>query len=314
MRGYLARRVLTLIPTFLMVSLAVFSMVHFLPGDVVEVLAVEFAYADSAQLLRENLGLNEPFHVRYLSWLGGIFRGDLGTSLWTHEPVVKELAHRWPVTLELALLAMVINLGIGAPIGLIAAVRQDSWVDYITRSFAVLALAIPGFWLGTLIMTLPSIWFNWTPPLTYVRLTDDPIANLGGVVIPAMVLGFFFQGRTMRMVRAMMLEVMRQDYIRTARSKGLHELTVVLRHAAKNAMIPVVTLLSLEVPFLLGGTVIIEEIFDLPGLGRYALEALQRRDYVVVQSLVLVFGAIVMFLNLIVDVGYSWLDPRIRFR
>ncbi len=314
MRGYLARRVLTLVPTFLMVSLAVFSMVHFLPGDVVEVLAVEFAYAESAERLRESMGLNEPFHVRYLSWLGGIVRGDLGTSLWTREPVLKELAHRWPVTLELALLAMVINLGIGAPIGVIAAVRQDSWVDYITRSFAVLALAIPGFWLGTLIVTLPSIWFNWTPPLSYVRLTDDPIANLGGVVIPAMVLGFFFQGRTMRMVRAMMLEVMRQDYIRTARSKGLRELTVVSRHAAKNAMIPVVTLLSLEVPFLLGGTVIIEEIFDLPGLGRYALEALQRRDYVVVQSLVLVFGAIVMFLNLIVDVGYSWLDPRIRFR
>ena len=204
--------------------------------------------------------------------------------------MVKELAHRWPVTLELALLAMVINLGIGAPIGVIAAVRQDSWVDYITRSFAVLALAIPGFWLGTLIMTFPSICFNWTPPLTYVRLTDDPIANLGGVVIPAMVLGFFFQGRTRRMVHAMMLEVLRQDYIRTARSKGLQELAAVLRPAAKNAMIPVVTLLSLEVPFLLGGTVIIEEIFDLPGLGRYALEALQRRDYVVVQSLVLVFG------------------------
>ena len=207
-----------------------------------------------------------------------------------HEPVVKELAHSWPVTLELALLAMVITLGIRAPIGVIAASRQDSWVDYITRSFAVLALAIPGFWLGTLIMTFPSICFNWTPPLTYVRLTDDPIANLGGVVIPAMVLGFFFQGRTRRMVHAMMLEVMRQDYIRTARSKGLQELSVVLRHAAKNAMIPVVTLLSLEVPFLLGGTVIIEDIFDLPGLGRYALEALQRRDYVVVQSLVLVFG------------------------
>ena len=231
-----------------------------------------------------------------------------------HEPVVKEFAHSWPVTLELALLAMVMTLGIRAPIGVIAASRQDSWVDYITRSFAVLALAIPGFWLGTLIMTFPSICFNWTPPLTYVRLTDDPIANLGGVVIPAMVLGFFFQGRTMRMVRAMMLEVMRQDYIRTARSKGLQELSVVLRHAAKNAMIPVVTLFSLEVPFLLGGTVIIEDIFDLPGLGRYALEALQRRDYVVVQSLVLVFGAIVMFLNFIVDVGYGWLDPPIPFR
>jgi peptide/nickel transport system permease protein len=266
MHRYIARRLLMMIPTFLLVSIVVFSLVRFLPGDIVDILAEEYRYAESAQRLREVLGLDEPIHIQYCGWLGGVFTGDMGTSLWTREPVLRELAWRGPVTLELALLAMLTNLAVGIPVGILAAVRQDTWVDYLTRSIAVLALAIPGFWLGTLVMTLPSVWLDWTPPLTYTRLTDNPLANLGGLIIPSLILGFFFQGRTMRMVRGMMLEVMRQDYIRTAWAKGLHERTVLWGHAAKNALIPVVTLLALEVPFLLGGTLIIERILDIPGM------------------------------------------------
>lgn len=314
MHRYIARRLLMMIPTFLLVSVVVFSLVRFLPGDIVDILAEEYRYAESAQRLREVLGLDKPIHLQYFGWLGGVFTGDLGTSLWTKEPVLQELAWRGPVTLELALLAMLTNLAVGIPVGILAAVRQDTWVDYLTRSIAVLALAIPGFWLGTLVMTLPSVWLGWTPPLTYTRLTENPLANLGGLIIPALILGFFFQGRTMRMVRGMMLEVMRQDYIRTAWAKGLHERTVLWGHAAKNALIPVVTLLALEVPFLLGGTLIIERIFDIPGMGRYLLDVLERRDYVTVQSIVLVFAAIVMVLNFVVDLSYTWLDPRIRYR
>jgi peptide/nickel transport system permease protein len=314
MYRYVVRRLLTMVPTFLIVSLVVFGMVRFLPGDVVSALAENFQYAESADRMRETLGLNRAIHSQYFEWLGGVFTGDLGRSLWTREPVVKELAGRLPVTLELALLAMIVNLCIGIPIGLLAAVRQDSWVDYVTRSIAIAGLAIPSFWLGTLIMTLPSVWANWTPPLIYRSFLDDPLANLASLIIPAMVLGLSFQGRTMRMVRGMMLEVMRQDYIRTAWAKGLREWVVVWRHAAKNALIPVFTLLALEVPFLLGGTLIVERIFDLPGMGRYVLDVLERRDYVTVQSVVLVFAGIIMVLNLAVDLMYTWLDPRIQYR
>ena len=314
MQRYILSRVLLMVPTFFLVSVLVFGITRLLPEDMVDILAGEYRYAESADRLRELLGLNRPLLTQYLDWLMGILRGDLGTSLWTREPVLKELSWRWPVTVELALLAMAANLAIGIPVGIVAAVRQDTWIDYLTRSLAVLALAIPGFWLGTLILTLPSIWLNWTPPLRYVPFFQDPVANVTGLLIPAFVLGFFFQGRTMRMVRGMMLEVLRQDYIRTAWAKGLHEPTVLWRHAAKNALIPVVTLLALEVPILLGGTVIIERIFDIPGMGRYVLDTLDRRDYVSVQSLTLVFAGIIMTLNLAVDLSYRWMDPRIRYR
>jgi peptide/nickel transport system permease protein len=314
MHRYVARRLLTMIPTAILVSLLVFGMVRFLPADIVDIMAEEYRNTQAAENLRSRLGLDRPAHVQYFEWVGGLFTGDFGTSLWTNEAVITELAWRWPVTVELALLATMINLAIGVPVGLIAAVRQDSWTDYLTRSVGVLALAIPGFWLGTLVITLPSVWFNWTPPLTYTPFTEDPLKNLGGFIIPALVMGFYFQGRTMRLVRGMMLEVMRQDYIRTAWAKGLTERTVLLRHAAKNALIPVVTLVALEVPFLLGGTLIIEEIFSLPGLGSYVLEALQRRDYISIQSITIVFAGIILILNFLVDISYTWLDPRIRYQ
>ncbi len=314
MHKYVVRRFLSMIPTVILLSLLVFGMVRFLPADIVDIMSEEYRNTQAAENLREQLGLNEPIHVQYFEWVGGIFTGDLGKSLWTNEEVITELAWRWPVTVELALLATLINLVIGVPVGILAAVRQDSWADYLARSVGVLALAIPGFWLGTLVITLPSVWLNWTPPLTYTAFVEDPLKNIGGLIIPALVLGFYFQGRTMRLVRGMMLEVMRQDYIRTAWAKGLKERTVLLRHAAKNALIPVVTLVALEVPFLLGGTLIIEQIFDLPGMGSYVLEVLQRRDYVSVQSITLVFAGIILVLNFVIDISYTWLDPRIRFQ
>jgi peptide/nickel transport system permease protein len=312
-RLYVVRRLLAMVPTFLLVSIAAFSLIRILPGDAVDYLVTEFRYADTVAEMRHKMGLDRPFHTQYLDWIKGVLTGDLGQSLTKGDPVSQELAWRLPITLELAGLALLINLAIGIPVGIIAAVRQDTILDYVIRSGAILAIAIPSLWLGTMFVLLPAVWWGWTPPKLYVPFTEDPLRNLGFLILPAFVLGFEMQGRTARMLRATMLEVMRQDYIRTAWAKGLSERTLVYRHAAKNALIPVITLIGLEIPLLLGATVIIEQIFSVPGVGRYLLGILSARDYVPIQSLVLVLAAIVMLSNLLVDMAYSWLDPRIRF-
>jgi peptide/nickel transport system permease protein len=219
-----------------------------------------------------------------------------------------------PVTAELGLLAMLIGLAIAIPIGVISAVRQDTWSDYVGRSVAIGLLAIPAFWLGTLVITLPSVWWGWTPPLRYTRLLDDPLKNLGHVMIPAFILGLGLSGTLMRLTRAQMLEVLRQDFVRTAAAKGLAERAVVMRHALKNAFIPVLTLLGLQVSILVGGTVVLESVFVLPGMGRYLLEAVQYRDYPVIQGLNLIFATVIILANLIVDLLYGWLDPRVRYQ
>jgi peptide/nickel transport system permease protein len=303
-----------MVPTFLLVSIAAFSLVRILPGDAVDFLVTEYRYADTVAEMRHKMGLDRPFHVQYFSWFKGVVTGDLGNSLTKGEAVTKELAWRLPITLELAALALLINLAVGIPVGIFAAVRQDTVLDHLTRSFAILGIAVPALWLGTMVVILPSVWWGWTPPKVYVPISEDLLRNLGFLIIPALVLGFEMQGRTARMTRAMMLEVMRQDYIRTAWAKGLSEKALILRHAAKNALIPVVTLIGLEIPLLLGATVIVEQIFSVPGMGRYVLNVLQARDYVPIQSMVLVFAAIVMLSNLLVDLAYSWLDPRIRYQ
>jgi peptide/nickel transport system permease protein len=303
-----------MIPVFLLMSVVIAGLLRLLPGDVVTIMAGELGYADDSDEMRELLGLNLPFYRQYLNWMGGVFTGDFGVSLWNHRPVMSELAWRLPMTLELAGLAMLINIGIGIPIGILAATRQDTWIDHLSRSVAILAIAAPTFWIATMVLVLPASWVGWTPSTSWVPLTEDPVANFKVVIVPALILGFAFQGRTVRLLRAMLLEVMRQDYIRTAWAKGLNERVIVSRHALKNALIPVVTLLALEVPLLIGGTVIIEQIFNLPGVGRYMLDLLLNRDFVPVQTIVLLMAGLVMVLNLLVDISYAWLDPRIRYK
>ena len=314
MSSYLIRRLLLLVPTLLGVSIVVFALVRLLPGDAVA-LQLQDARASAADeaALRSQLGLDRPVYVQYVDWLTTLARGDLGHSFRSHQPVLQELANRLPVTAELGLLALLIAAAVATTIGVISAVKQDTWADYTARSAAIGLLAVPGFWLGTLVVTLPSVWWHWTPPLRYVRLTEDPLKNLTIVIIPAVILGLGLSGGLMRLVRTQMLEVLRQDFIRTAAAKGLAEHSVVMRHALKNAFIPALTVLGLQVALLVSGTVVLESIFVLPGMGRYLLESVQARDYPAIQALNLIFATVIVITNLVVDLLYGWLDPRVRY-
>ncbi len=314
MREYFLKRVLLMVPTLLLVTFGVFLMMRLLPGDVVIQMLEGYAYADTVEALRRELGLDRPAHVQYLEWMGGLLRADLGHSLWTKESILVEFARRFPVTLELALLTMVISVSFGLGVGVVSAVRQETWIDYAGRGVAILALAMPFFWLAILVVVLPAIYFRWTPLWTYVPLTTDPAENLKIMIFPAAVFGVSRAGPIMRIMRSSMLEVQRQDYIRTAWAKGLPERGVILKHAIKNALIPVVSILGLQIHFYLGGSVIIESIFRLPGMGQFFFEALIRRDYPVVQSINLIGAVFALLLNLIVDFSYAYLDPRIRYR
>jgi peptide/nickel transport system permease protein len=313
MHRYILRRLALAVPTFLIVSILAFLMLRLIPGDVLDAMVQDFRYTDVVDALRAELGLDKPLHVQYGRWLFGILKGDLGDSLWTQRPVVQELAWRYPVTLELTLLALLMSLLISIPIGIITAVHQDTATDYLLRSVAIGGVAIPTLWIATLALTLPSLWLGWAPPIRYVPFTEAPLANLSVMALPALITSIPLSGRVIRMMRAMMLEVLRQDYIRTAWAKGLPVRLVMYRHAAKNALIPVITVIGLEIPFLLGGTVIVEQIFALPGLGQYLLQVLQKRDYVPAQSIVLLFAVGTILINLMVDVLYSYVDPRIRY-
>ena len=299
--------------TLLGVSVFVFGLIRLLPGDAVTMLLQDYAYAENLDALRAKLGLDKPVYVQYWEWLGRVLRGDLGASLRSRQPIIDELARRLPITAELGLLAMLIGLLISIPVGVLSAVKQDTITDYLARGVAVAALAIPGFWLGTLVITFPSIWFRWTPPLQYTPIYVDPIKNLSHVVIPAAILGIGLSGTLMRLTRATMLEVLRQDYVRTAWAKGLADRVIIFRHALRNALIPVVTVLGLQVSVLVGGSVVMEQIFVIPGMGRYLLEAIQYRDYPVVQALNLVFALVILTSNLLVDIIYAYLDPRIQY-
>jgi peptide/nickel transport system permease protein len=314
-RPYVVRRVALAVPTLALVSLIVFVMMRLMPGDVAVRMVEGHAYAPTIQALREELGLDRPAPVQYLDWVGGIvLRGDFGRSYWTRQPIWDEFVRRFPVTLELAGLTILISVVIGIAVGIVSAVRQDSASDYVGRVLAILALSVPYFGLAVLVVVLPSIYFKWTPVWTYVGFTADPVQNLKIMLVPAFVFGITRAGPIMRIMRSSLLEVLRQDYIRTAWSKGLSERTIVLRHALKNAMIPVISLVGLQMPLYIGGSVIIESIFRLPGVGLFFFEALTRLDYPVVQSVNLIVATMVVALNLVIDIGYAFLDPRIRYR
>jgi peptide/nickel transport system permease protein len=303
------------VPTIVGVTILVFLMIRLMPGDLVQQISGESAVLseEERQEVREELGLNRPVFQQYFVWMGKVLRGDLGTSFQTKVPVTTELKDRLPVTLELGLLALFISLCVSLPIGVIAAIRQDTVLDYVARSGAIAFLSIPSFWMGTLVMVLPSKWWGWAPPLTYEDLWVDPLNNLYMLIFPAAIMGMVLSGTVMRMTRAQMLEVLRQDYVRTAWSKGLRERTVVSRHAIKNAFIPVVTIVGLQIPILVGGTVILETIFGIPGIGRYLLVSVGSLDYPVVQAEILIIALAVVVTNLAVDMTYAYLDPRIRY-
>ena len=319
MRAYIIRRLLLIIPTLFIITIIVFLSVRFIPGDVIDVMVGQMEYWQSATIDREAmermLGLDVPVHMQYGRWIAGILQhGTLGESLWGDWSVEEKIVSRLPVTIELGLMAIVIGLVIALPVGIYSAIRQDTAADYLGRSAAIIGLATPNFWLGMMVMLYPVIWWGWSPPMQWIPFTEDPLANLGVFIIPSLILGTAMAAATMRMTRTMMLEVLRQDYIRTAWSKGLKEKVVVMRHAIKNALIPVVTLIGLQLPILVGGAVIMENIFNLPGIGRLMLVALEDRDYPVVSGVNLFFATAVVVINLIIDLAYRFLDPRVRYR
>jgi peptide/nickel transport system permease protein len=317
MRAYILRRLLLVIPTVLIVSLIVFFMIRLIPGSIVDTMVAQYQYVTQLdkQAIEHSLGFDVPLIVQYGRWIGQIFlHGDLGKSLWTKTPIINEIKARWPVTLELGILGIIIAQLIALPVGIYSAIRQDKPGDYFARSFAILLIAIPNFWVATMVIVFPSLWWGYMPSIRLIRFTADPIGNLKMFIIPAIVLGMEFSGMTMRMTRTMMLEVLRQDYIRTAWAKGLEERVVIMRHALKNALIPVITIIGWQLPVLIGGTVIIENIFQLPGMGQLIINATQQRDYTVVSAVLFLFAFVILLINLLVDMTYAFLDPRIHFK
>jgi peptide/nickel transport system permease protein len=314
-RQYVLRRFALAVPTLFLVSVIVFVMMRLMPGDVVLRMVEGQAYAPTIEAMRKDLGLDRPAYVQYAEWIGGILtRGDFGRSYWTRQPIWDEFAHRFPVTLELAILTILVSVVIGVAIGIVSAVRQDSPADYVGRVLAILALSVPYFGLAVVVVVVPAILFKWTPVWTYVPFTENPLENLKIMLVPALVFGVTRAGPIMRIMRSALLDVLRQEYIRTAWSKGLPERGIVLRHALKNALIPVISLIGLQMPLYIGGSVIMETIFRLPGVGLFFFEALTRMDYPVVQSVNLIVATMVVGLNLAIDLSYAFLDPRIRYR
>ena len=317
MRAHVIRRLLLVIPTLFILSILVFLSVRFIPGDVIDVMQGRLGGLGGVDraALEQMLGLDQPVYVQYGRWLGDILlHGSLGRSLMGDWSVEEKILGRLPVTIELGVMAIVIGLLIALPVGIYSAIRQDTAVDYAGRSIAILGLATPNFWLALMVMIYPAVWWGWSPPMRLITFSEDPLGNLGMFLIPSVILGTYLAAATMRMTRTMMLEVLRQDYIRTAWSKGLKERVVVVRHAVKNVLIPVVTMVGLQLPILVGGAVIIENIFNLPGLGRLMLVALNDRDFPVVAGINLVFGTAVMAINLMIDLVYAVLDPRVRYQ
>ena len=326
MLAYIIRRVLLIIPTMFVVSLIVFFAIRLIPGDVVSQMASGIGNMPkmTQEKVRKRLGLDAPIPVQYGRWLGvlrdqhgsftGRFQGGLGLSLWTSVPVTRIVLKRLPLTFELALFSLTIAILIAIPIGIYAAIRQNTMGDYTARSFSMFAIAMPDFWLGTLVIVFPSLWWGWSPPIQYISFTKDPLQNLGQFIVPALVLGVLMSGLVMRMTRTMMLEIIRQDYIRTGWSKGLKEKVVILRHALPNALIPVITVIGYMLPWVIGGTIIIERIFGLPGLGHLLIQAINDRDYPVISGITIFAAIIIMLANLVIDLTYALLDPRIRYK
>jgi len=313
LKRYVVKRLLIAIPSLLIASLIVFTLPRLIPGDAVQLMLSEKAYAKDIAELRAKLGLDRPMYVQYVDWLGHVVRGDLGESLWTRRPVLEEISQRLPITLTLAGFALTFALAIALPVGVISATRQDSLADFFARSTAILGLSVPNFWLATLLIVMPAIWWGWRPVGDFVEFSASPLGYLRQLLLPAVILGIAASAALMRLTRGMLLEVLRQDYVRTAWAKGLAEGVIVLKHGLRNAIIPVVTLLGTQLPQIIGGTVVIETVFGLPGMSRFLFDAINQRDYPVIQGVNLLVVSTVVMVNLGVDALYAVLDPRIRY-
>lgn len=313
MRNYVLRRLLVAVPSLLIASLIVFTLPRLIPGDVVQLMLEEKAYGKDLEDLRAKLGLNRPIYVQYFDWLGSVGRGNFGESLWTRQPVLVELGRRLPVTLTLGTMAIVVAILVGVPVGVVAAARPDGVLDFLTRSGAILGLSIPGFVQAIVVILLPAIWWGWTPMIRFVEFSQDPLTYLLQFALPAVILGLASAAALMRLTRGMLLEVLRQDYVRTAWAKGVGERAIVLKHGLKNAIIPVITVLGLQVAQIAGGAVVIETVFSLPGMGQLLVESILQRDYPVIQGINLLVVTTIVVINLAVDLLYAVLDPRIRY-
>jgi peptide/nickel transport system permease protein len=323
MWAYTIRRLALLPVTLFIITITVFALMRIMPGDVVDLIMVQMTQSESRsreevidrEMIEHALGLDQPFIVQYGTWVGGIFtRFDFGESLLSGKPVSDMILERLPVTLELSVMTMVLSFLISIPIGIYSAIRQDTLGDYAGRIFAIGMMSIPNFWIATLIIVLPSVYLGWSVPMEYIHLWVDPLQNMRFLAIPALIMGVMSTGMTMRLLRTVMLEVMRQDYVRTAWAKGLRERTIVLRHALRNAMLPVVTMFGGTLAMLFGGSVIIENIFCIPGMGRLSLQALVQRDYPIIAAINFMMSILVVVSNLVVDLSYGWLDPRVQYK
>ena len=318
MRKYVARRILLFIPTIIGISIAIFALMRVIPGDIAIIILSgpdgELTYTpeDIAEF-RETYGLNDPIYTQYINWMWDFVRGDLGNSLVHQRPILGELKRQFPVTLQFAFLAGLVVGIISVPVGILAAVKQDGLADYVLRGFAIMGLAMPSFFVALLILLLISTGFRWTPPLGFVDFWDDPFTNFQQLIFPAIALGLSSSGLIMRLTRAQLLEVLREDYVRTARAKGLNERVVIFRHAVRNSLLPVVTIAGTQIGFLFSGTVLIETIFNLPGIGRGLITAVNGRDLPAIQIYIMYFGLLALVANLLVDLTYAWLDPRIKY-
>ena len=318
MQTYIIKRVLALIPTLFLATVIVFFVIRLIPGDIIDQMIAQNESSDqelTRAKLQKALGLDVPIYVQYGRWIKKIvLEGDLGVSLWDNAPVTEELADRLPVSIELGLISIGFGLLIAIPVGVISAIRQETAIDYIGRTLSILGLSVPNFWLGTMVVVLPSIWWGWSPPIEVVPITEDPIENLKLFLLPGCITGLLFSAVLMRMTRAMMVDVLRQDYIRTAWAKGIRERIVIVRHALKNALIPVVTIVGLQIPILVAGLVVMEQIFALPGMGTLILDSIFSRDYPIITGVMLVIGVFILIVNLLVDLSYGLLDPKIRVK
>jgi peptide/nickel transport system permease protein len=317
MGTYILKRLLAMIPTLLGVAVLIFVLLRIVPGDVVEARYLaqgsQFVSQDLMSQERAKLGLDKPLWQQFTAWMAGLARFDFGVSMWTGAPISEEIKLRFALSLQLAIMASVIATLLAIPLGILAAVKQDTWVDYAVRVFSIAGLATPSFWLGILMILTMLIVFHWIPPMVFTPFWVDPWQNLQQLIWPALAVGYRYSAVGTRMMRSAMLEVLREDYIRTARAKGLWLKLILTRHALKNAMLPVLTIISLEFAFLLGGLVVTEQVFNLNGLGMLFVEAIARRDYTMTQALVMLVATVFLLVNFVVDIAYAWLDPRIRY-
>lgn len=315
MLRYTFNRILLIIPTLLGVAILVFFMLRLMPGDPVAIM-LEGANVTPEVVAAERarLGLDQPAYIQFFKWMGAILQGDFGVSMWTGKSVAYEIGIRLELSLQVAVMATILAILLALPLGTLSAIFKDTWIDHLIRMISIAGLAVPSFWLGMIIILLLLTYFSWIPPLTFTPFFEDPMANLSQLIWPALAVGYRYSAVATRMMRSSILEVLQEDYIRTARAKGVHERLVVARHAMRNAMLPVVTVIGLEFAFLIGGLVVTEQVFNLNGIGKLFVQAVARGDYTMIQGLVLLVAVFFVLINFVIDMLYAFLDPRIRYR